>query len=171
MTKHVRELPVVKQTNPKEQYQQEVRQEAFRTLDALGLTTNKSVVKKTDTLHFLAAQKFPLGAFSGDDIRINSTGGSEITAKTDFSSGNHVVSNVDFTKGITLQDNAIVAFNGCRIQDVVTVADGGKAVFAGCVFEDDGYVNNAGPAANVGIVGCIKTSSTLHVNATDIFSV
>lgn len=175
MSRIVREIPLtqtdVGDDNNKEKYQQEVREEVSRVVSILNLTTSDDVVRATDTKRFLSSEKYALGAFTGDDVRLDSAGGATITIKTSFSNGNYVISNMDFTKGVSLTATALVIFNGCRFQNEVTMVSGAKASFNGCIFEDSGYVNNAGAAPNAGIVGCIKTSTTAHTNVTNVFSV
>jgi hypothetical protein len=78
------------------------------------------------------------------------------------------VQQVEFTAQVTLLPTAVVLFNGCRFLGPVVMQAGARASFNGCWFVDQANVQNAGLAADAGIVGCI--SPVAHVNVTTIFS-
>jgi len=170
----VRELPITKADaadNPKEQYQQETREEIANIVDAFGLVTDKEALRATATRQFVANGKFPMGAFSAATSRLSSAGGTKITKATAVSATATIISDMDFSEGITMTAAATAIFNGCRFSKEITMASGAKAAFVGCVFDGTAYINNAGAAASAGIVGCLKTSSTAHVNVTTIFEI
>lgn len=78
------------------------------------------------------------------------------------------VQQVEFTGQVTLLPTAVVLFNGCRFLQPVIMQAGARASFNGCWFVNQANVQNAGLAADAGIVGCV--SPVAHVNATTIFS-
>lgn len=78
------------------------------------------------------------------------------------------VQQVEFTEQVTLTPTSVVLFNGCRFNQPVIMQAGARASFNGCWFVGTANVQNAGLAADAGIVGCI--SPTAHVNVTTIFS-
>jgi hypothetical protein len=173
MAKIVREIPITRldaQNDPKFAYQQSVRDEDKQILAALNLKMNNDAVKTTDVFTNLAPQTFKMAGVAADDARISSTGAS-ISTTFAISGTRIIISNVDFVSTIAIGATCTVIFSECRFKAAIAVASGGKAVFNGCVFQDDGYVNNAGAPANIGLMGTIKTSATAHTNVTDIFSV
>ena len=68
----------------------------------------------------------------------------------------------------SLLSSSVVLFRDCRFWDEVLLASGCKAIFTNCVFEKNGAVRNNGLAANVGIIGCYRTSGIAHVAVTVI---
>jgi len=174
MSRIVREIPLTKNDtseSSKGQYQQEIRETVSHDVNALNLTTSDTIIKVTDKKHFLAPQSFEIGGFTATNSRLDSAGGAKVTIKTIFSGGTHIIDNIDFVLGCSLVASAVVRFQGCRFFEVITMAAGSKAAFVGCTFEGTAYVNNAGLAADAGVIGCVKTSTTAHVNVTDIFSI
>jgi hypothetical protein len=80
-----------------------------------------------------------------------------------------VINRVEFTEQVTLTPNARAIFNGCIFQQPVVMQSGAKAAFNGCQFLNQANVQNAGLAADAGILGC--ESPVAHVNVTTIFSI
>jgi hypothetical protein len=101
-----------------------------------------------------------------DDF-IDAIAGANITAETTLSV-NTKIDNLYFQKTVTLTNAASVIFNGCRFDSNVTIASGGTAHFIGCMFRNSSFINNAGAAGNVFVIGCIKNSAATHVNTTII---
>ena len=74
-----------------------------------------------------------------------------------------------FTDTVTLSSNARVVFDTCTFEAPVNTQPGGRATFNGCIFRG-GYVNNSlGLPADVGIVGCFRTTGIPHINVTIIW--
>ena len=168
MPRIVRELPPLEDS--KEQQQQEVRQIEKDIITALNVKTTKDVPKATDVFLNLAPQSFQLGFVSAASARVSSAGATTSVATT-LGAAEGIITNIDFDETVTMTSTARISFIGCRFLKAVSMANGARASFVGCSFESEGAVNNAGPAANAGIVGCIKSSPTAHVNVTSIFEV
>lgn len=82
-----------------------------------------------------------------------------------------VVKGIDFKEGVTLGASANVIFQSCVFRKPVTVESGGKASFTCCRFIGTSAVDNSASAtaANIGIIGCVRTSGVAHQFATIIF--
>ena len=80
------------------------------------------------------------------------------------------ISNIHFLSTVDLTLNAAVVFNNCSFDNVVSITTGGRAHFIGCTFRENAFVNNVGVAADVYVIGCVRTA-TAHINATIIAEV
>jgi len=100
--------------------------------------------------------------------------------------GDAELEGIDFNRAdvatalVEVKGTATVIFTNCRFirstadqADWVTVSAGCKAHFIGCFFlgvaAGGNVVNNAGAAANVGIIGCSNKTGRSHLNVTSIF--
>lgn len=59
-------------------------------------------------------------------------------------------------------------FVDCVFMQPITMA-AAKASFIGCTFQGTASVIHAGIAADIGIIGCTKTSAPAHVNVTVVY--
>ena len=103
-------------------------------------------------------------------FRSDSVSEAIITTEVSILTDNRI-NNLHFQKNVALTATACITFTGCRFDTGVTIASGGKAQFIGCTFKDSASVNNSGVAANVYIIGCVKSVAATHTNATIISEV
>ncbi len=106
------------------------------------------------------------------DTMLAGSPGTKASGPSRFASRGHV-EKVEFEDTVTLGASANMLFVGCTFRKLITVESGGTAAFIACKFMGSAAVDNSASAvaANIGVVGCIRTSGVAHQFVTTIFEV
>lgn len=153
----------------KELDKQRFNDEVWKAVDSLELklpaTTYETPKDNNNTAVFTRGQHKGF-TLKKQDV-IDGLGNPTISATTEIDTLNRI-SNLYYALAPSLKVNARVIFNNCRFDEPITIESGGKAHFIGCIFANNSFVNNAGIAGNVNIIGCIKDPTATHINVTVI---
>lgn len=160
---------LVPDTSAQQYVQQDLRTQLLLQVQALGLQARGNVLTETlrqDNCLLLNSLTYPAAIFTKTGTTLAGQPGS-ILQGAGFQGVNQAAQGIRFTEAVTLSPTARVVFTNCRFDRGVTMQAGSRASFQGCRFVDS-IVNNAGLAADAGIVGCGR-GATPHINCTVVF--
>lgn len=149
--------------------EQRFNDEVWKTIDSLQLklpSAEYETIKDNNNTAVFTAGQHKGFTLKQQDV-VDGLGNPTISASTEITTLNRI-SNFYYSFSPTLTATARVIFNNCRFDNPVVIANGGRAHFIGCVFANNSFINNAGIAGNVNVIGCIKDPSATHINATII---
>jgi hypothetical protein len=160
------------EANPREELNQQNRDQLVKNFAALGLRTKNSAAGvlplNENNSAFLSAETHTLPAEKNGTNFTGCAGATIANSTVNITESFTNFNNISFVTPVSIASNASVIFNGCRFAQTTAMTAGARAHFVGCYFYNQGSVQNAGLAANAYIVGCVRKSGIANLNVTVI---